>query len=372
MKILFPIGSFYPAQRGPANTVYWLVKALKKNKISTTVITTGNHIKDNNLIFNRFIENEAGSVIYNKEKSYKFPYKMLVETVKEIKKNDIVHLSSLFFPPALIFAFFARFYGKKVVWSVRGELEDGAMHYKSKFKMFYIKLVKLCITKNFVFHGTSAKEVTNIKKYFPNVKTVKLPNYIELPKKVDILVEKQILFLGRIAPIKALENLIEGASKSKEFNSSDFTIKIVGPIDSQNYLDKLKNIVTDLNLTDKVIFLPMVAGIEKQRLLAQSYFLVLPSHSENFGNVVLEACSQGTPIIASFGTPWESLEENKAGYWVDNSVKELSKVLDKVVTLDSSTYTQMRINSYEFVKKRFSIDKNINKFIEVYRNLLSK
>ncbi len=80
MKILFPIGTFYPAQRGPANAFYWLIKALKKNKIDTMVITTDNHVKDDNLIFDKFIENEAGKVIYNREKNYKFPYKMIVET----------------------------------------------------------------------------------------------------------------------------------------------------------------------------------------------------------------------------------------------------------------------------------------------------
>jgi len=370
MKILFPIGSFYPAQRGPANTVYWLTKALNKKGVEVTVITTNNHIEKEDLVVDTYIETEVGKVIYYREKNYKFPLKMIYEVFKEIKKNDIVHLSSLFFPPALIAALSSRYYKKKVVWSVRGELEDGALKYKSYIKMIYIKLINLCITQDVVFHSTSDRETQNIKKYFPNNNIVALPNYIELPKKTEMAIAKQILFLGRIAPIKALENLIEAVFESKKFRQTDFTLKIVGPIDSQQYFDKLENLVMKLHLEEYVFFLPKVTGIEKEKLLAESYFLVLSSHSENFGNVVLEACAQGTPVIASYGTPWEKLREYNAGYWVDNTPSGLSNVFDCIVTLDTETYGKMRENAYSMVNEQFSIEKNIDKWMNIYKGLI--
>ena len=44
--------------------------------------------------------------------------------------------------------------------------------------------------------------------------------------------------------------------------------------------------------------------------------LVMPSHTENFGIVAVEAMAQGTPVIASKNTPWEIIEKRKAGFWV--------------------------------------------------------
>ena len=42
---------------------------------------------------------------------------------------------------------------------------------------------------------------------------------------------------------------------------------------------------------------------------------------KNFGNVVLEALAEGTPVVTSKGTPWQDLENEKAGFWVENTSK---------------------------------------------------
>ena len=68
-------------------------------------------------------------------------------------------------------------------------------------------------------------------------------------------------------------------------------------------------------------------GEEKYKLYANAYFSILVSHSENFGNVVIEALSQGTPVIASKGTPWEQLAE-KAGFWIDNDENSIACCID--------------------------------------------
>ena len=51
----------------------------------------------------------------------------------------------------------------------------------------------------------------------------------------------------------------------------------------------------------------------------------MPSHNENFGNVVVESLSQGTPVIASTGTPWKILEKYHAGYWIKNNPENIAK-----------------------------------------------
>ena len=53
-------------------------------------------------------------------------------------------------------------------------------------------------------------------------------------------------------------------------------------------------------------------GEEKNKVIASNMALVLPSKSENFGNVVLEALAQGTPVIASKNTPWQILDLKNA------------------------------------------------------------
>ena len=98
-----------------------------------------------------------------------------------------------------------------------------------------------------------------------------------------------------------------------------FKLIIVGEAiqSMKKYLIKLKKLVNQLNLFDNVTFLGPKYGINKFKILSKSYCLVLPSKSENFENVVLEAISQKTPVITSKNTPWEILIKHNSGYWVD-------------------------------------------------------
>src|SRR5690606_13297953 len=103
---------------------------------------------------------------------------------------------------------------------------------------------------------------------------------------------------------------------------------------NQNYLDHLHRLIDELNLAEHVEFRGHVIGDDKEIAYAESYALILPSESENFGNVVIEAMNHGTPVIASKGTPWSILEAWKCGYHIKNSPEEIAESLDKLISLD--------------------------------------
>ena len=95
----------------------------------------------------------------------------------------------------------------------------------------------------------------------------------------------------------------------------------------------------------------------------------MPSKSENFGNVVLEAISQNTPVIASKNTPWEILKENNAGYWVDSSVDSIKNALDEIILIDKKKYTQIQKNARNLLNNRFSFKNNISLWANYYSEL---
>ncbi|MBK8389049.1 MAG: glycosyltransferase family 4 protein, partial [Saprospiraceae bacterium] len=107
-------------------------------------------------------------------------------------------------------------------------------------------------------------------------------------------------------------------SNSKYFQKLSYKLIIAGN-NTNLYFKELEELVEKLNLSKSIEFIGEVMGEEKENLLAKSYFLILPSDSENFGNVVIEALAQGTPVITTKGTPWEVLEKRNAGFWVENT-----------------------------------------------------
>lgn len=365
MRILLPIGAFYPDQTGgPSNSLYWLAKALTKKGINVEVVTTNRGIID--LPLNKKLTTDYGNVIYCKTKIHYFPVLMLFNVFKLIHKADIILLTAIFYPPSWITAIIATIVRKKIIWSTRGEFYEEALGYSSWKKKPFVFFFKYFISSKLFFHTTSRKESDNTRKVLGNsVNIIEIPNMLELPivEERD-LKEKYFLYIGRIHPEKALVNLIYGLKKSEVFKASDLVFKIAGNADN-SYGRTLKKIVDENGLNKKVNFIGHIEGREKQKLYANSYFTFLVSHNENFGNVVIESLGQGTPVVASHGIPWQQLAEKGAGFWIENSPMQITKTIDKIINLDHNEYSSYRKNALSLVQTEYDINKNVDKWIKV-------
>jgi len=68
----------------------------------------------------------------------------------------------------------------------------------------------------------------------------------------------------------------------------------------------------------------------KEALFAEADMLVVPSHTENFGNVVVEALARGVPVLVSTGTPWKRVDDFGCGLWVDNKPETLAAAITRM------------------------------------------
>ncbi|GIV68419.1 glycosyltransferase [Caldilinea sp.] len=117
---------------------------------------------------------------------------------------------------------------------------------------------------------------------------------------------KNILFAGRIEPLKGIDTLLEAIALLKERRIADLSetcVTIIGGNPWADTLDeemeRLQRMSLELGLDDLVAF----AGARDQNILPYYYaaaeMVVMPSHYESFGMVALEAMAMGTPVIAS-------------------------------------------------------------------------
>ncbi|MBW3523410.1 glycosyltransferase family 4 protein [Chryseobacterium sp. NKUCC03_KSP] len=374
MKIYFPIGAFYPSQiGGPCNTLFWHTCALKSNGVNVDITTTALGLKDGEIELDKILKKECGSVYYGSTSS--ISRKVLKQIFSGIPSADVIHLNSLFNILSIISFFYIKlfFSTKKIIWSVRGELSSNALQFSRLKKKPLLFLYKKT-TKNVLFHSTSEKETAEIKSVYGGVRTVEIPNFIEPSKRRADIVKKQFLYLGRIHRIKAIHKMIEGFYKSKEFMNSDFKLIIVGKHEERHsdYYEEILKLVTSKNLQDKIEFRGHLTGDDKEKVYAESYALILPSETENFGNVVIESLNQGTPVIASKGTPWSILEKYKCGFHITNKPQEIADTVDRMIDLSLDTYNKMRKNSVLLVDQEFNINTQIDKWINIYNNENSK
>lgn len=373
MKIFYPIDAFFPSQiGGPCNSVYWLTDELNKNNFETQIFTTTLGIENSEVESNVYLSKDYGSVYYDRNRNY---LKKTFLIYKGVKNNQIVHLNGFFGKHSMLSYFISRiFFPKKsVLISARGELNKKALIYNSFAKKIVLGLYKL-LSKKVFFHSTCFEETQDIKEIFEKAIVYELPNYF----KIDYRIFKEhndnkFLYIGRIHHKKAIHKIIEGFNMSTFFRDSGFKFVIAGQAEERHkeYYDSLVAKVEEFGLKDKIEFIGFINGLEKEKLYSSSYISLMLSETENFGNVVVESLNQGTPVIASKGTPWEILEKYECGFHIDNSPESISKTIDNVLQLSSSEYNQMCKNAVRLVDENFLMKTKIINWINVYKTIYS-
>jgi D-inositol-3-phosphate glycosyltransferase len=108
--------------------------------------------------------------------------------------------------------------------------------------------------------------------------------------------EKVVAFVGRIQPLKAPDILLRAAAKLPG-------VRIVvagGPSGSGLAAPRgLVQLADQLGITDRVTFLPPQAREDLARLFQAADLVAVPSYSESFGLVAVEAQACGTPVVAA-------------------------------------------------------------------------
>jgi glycosyltransferase involved in cell wall biosynthesis len=125
--------------------------------------------------------------------------------------------------------------------------------------------------------------------------------------------EKIVTFLGRITLQKGPEYFIEAASMVlKKMTNVKFVMAGSGDM-----MDSMVNRVAELGIADKFHFTGFLEGNDVYQMFKMTDVFVMPSISEPFGIVPLEAMQTGVPVIISNQSGVSEILENaiKIDFW---------------------------------------------------------
>ena len=113
-----------------------------------------------------------------------------------------------------------------------------------------------------------------------------------------------VSFVGRIQPHKGPEVLIRATSELVKHSPQlrpRLIVNIIGGASGANTeeVDRLKDCTQWLGIDDVVRFAPPVSRADLPQWYRASDLVVVPSYSESFGLVALEAQACGTPVVAT-------------------------------------------------------------------------
>ena len=185
-----------------------------------------------------------------------------------------------------------------------------------------------------------------------------------------------VSFIGRIQPHKGPEVLVRAAAEALVIAPqlrSKLDVAIMGDNSGSghNEVEKLKNLVKFLKLEDVVRFVPPVKREELANWYRASDLVCVPSYSESFGLVALEAQACGTPVVASaVGGLRTAVADGISGVLVDgHDPKAWGAVIARLL-MDPSRRELMSKGARAHAMN-FSWDSTAKKTLEVYEQINS-
>ena len=147
-----------------------------------------------------------------------------------------------------------------------------------------------------------------------------------------------VSFVGRIQPHKGPEVLIRATSelvKHSPLLRHKLIVNIMGGASGANTeeVDRLKELATWLAIDDVVRFAPPVPRADLAQWYRAADLVVVPSYSESFGLVALEAQACGTPVVATaVGGLRTAVADGISGVLVDgHDPKAWSSVISRLL-----------------------------------------
>jgi len=293
-----------------------------------------------------------------------------------------------------------------IIWSPHGMLAPWAMAHK-RWKKFipWIVYQKSDLKKTVCFHATVNLEAEWIKKLGFKQPCEVIPLGVALPTKQDKKSFQKdkgdvriILFVGRMYPVKNLDTLIKAFQKVKSsqqapmFSGQNWKLVLVGP-DQAGHLSELMALAKSMGLNvwnnhtgsssspvlslnaeilgadADVFFTGALFDSAKDSIHQIADFFVLPSHTENFAGVLIDALAYEIPCVVSKKTPWQEVEEEQCGFWVENDVDGITVALLRMMSLSDEERQRMGMNGYNLVSRKYTWKSIGLKMLDVYTRM---
>ncbi len=339
MRVLHLIPAYPPAEfpTGPPQQLHRLIRNLRAGGVDVRVITTnGNGPKTLDVPAGRWIEHDGVPVYYGRRipNTADLSWDAWRTIVREAESADLIHVTYIFSWINLAAAAASRRRGVPLVISPRGSLDPDALIFSPRKKALYFRFGGSRALKQAAgFHVTSDMEREHVTALIPGAVIGIVPNGVAVPSDDDLVrwtsvpaAAPTVLFVGRIHPKKNVVPLVR-AWASVSPRHGDARLVFAGP-DDHGHRAEVERTIAELGVAGSVRLAGFVGGEELNRLLATSVCLILPSLTENFGNVVVEALAHRVPVIASTGTPWRGLRDRDCGWWIQPTVEGMAAAID--------------------------------------------
>jgi len=385
MRILKVTRCFYPAFEygGPISVMLTLARSLIKKGHHVTVCSSNLLNPKEKMSQKTVIRNVDGIQVIYLNSWFNYHWEAFAPEIfsfcrKKLRGFDLIHIYGYRDFLSTVVCYYAQKWEIPYVLEPIGMLIPCIRSYAKK-KIYDLFFGKKLVKEAQVIIATSESEKEellnqriNEGKIFFRRNGINLSEFDPLPSKGAFReqlglskTELLILYLGRIAKIKNLDLLIKAFA---DLDLPQSRLIIVGPDDRDGSLNEILRLRRALGLKERVTLIGPLYGKERIQALVDADVLVLPSQSENFGNVAAEAVACGTPVVVTERCGIAPYIKDQVGLVVKPDKDEIRKAIYRILT-NKELYKRFRKNT-SWVKKEFSWEEPIRQMEELYKGII--
>ncbi len=376
MKILITVGIYPPDIGGPASFVPKIAKLLNKNNHNVKVIclTDEKKIDRESYFVRRILRNQNLVIRW---------IKTVLTIIRHGYDADVIFVNGLPMESYVANIFLRKKIVRKVVGDWAWERGRNKGLTEDSFDEFQINSHKIQLEVAKFARGwtaTKADIVITPSIHLSNVvnnwgvdreKIRVLYNGTKISNeqiiRKDIQNEFKFITVGRLAPFKNIDSIIEAIAELKQVNM-DIFLYIVGSGPMEKSLKKLSK---DLNLENNILFTGQKTPEELKKYYLDSNIYIQASGYEGLPHVLLEAINYELALISTpIGGSNEVLEGGKNGWLIDlvegkrPDPIQLSEVMLEVMKSKQSRDIKIK-SAKNILKEKFDEENNFNEYIRL-------
>ena len=221
---------------------------------------------------------------------------------------DLIGIHGIFNPLLPLTAWLLKRAGARFIACQHGSYHPALMRKDHGRKRLYMPIEKYALRRCAAVQVPATNDVSFLRERNIRCPIIIVPNGFDAedapaqPRRAPSSGVPRLLFLGRLEMyVKGLDLLLEALVKLRANGGRQVTLDCVGP-DWRGDVAKLQRLAAKLGLNSQVRFPGPDYQHPPHEIMSAYDLLVLPSRSEGFGFVVLEAMVNALPVIVTSET----------------------------------------------------------------------
>ena len=297
---------------------------------------------------------------------------LLLKTWRTARDYDVIHIHAWWNLVSVLSCFVALMRKVPVVVSPRGTLSNYSFNNRNnRIKgLIHSWLGKPLLNKCFI-HTTSKNEYDVLKAMLPGNIIFNVPNFIKLDiaetfSPTQTYNYLKLIFFSRIEEKKGLDLLLDALILVQ----TPYTLTIAGD-GNPDYVSKLKQQALTNGVAGHINWIGFQTD-DKFKLLHDHDLMILPSYDENFGNVVIESLSVGTPVLISEQVGLaDYVTENNLGWLCKTNAASISEAINAIAN-KKADIDQIKKEAPLKIKNDFDYRNMVQKYINMYTQIVAK